>query len=80
MVVVSAPTEQKWVEKAISSGADDYIKKPMSPTTLIHKIDQIIKDNCPTFKKWQLDNLREDQTASDDVTIVDRIEKVAFRN
>ena len=52
----------------------------MSPTTLIHKIDQIIKDNCPTFKKWQLDNLREDQTASDDVTIVDRIEKVAFRN
>ena len=52
----------------------------MSPTTVIHKIDQIIKGNRPAFEKWQLDNLREDQTASDDVTIVDRIEKVAFRN
>ena len=74
VVVVSAHTEQKWVEKAISSGADDYIKKPMSPTTVIHKIDQIIKGNRPAFEKWQLDNLLKDQTTNDDVTIVDRIE------
>ena len=71
VVIVSAHTEQKWVEKAISSGADDYIQKPMSPATVIHKIGLIINGNRPAFTKWQLDSLRKDKNTNDDVAIVD---------
>jgi len=61
VVLLTAKTSKRDREHGLAVGADHYLTKPFSPTTLIALVDEILAGQPPVTSTARLDHASEDQ-------------------